>query len=88
MRFLDRLRARHWTRWAVLGLGVIIVVGIGWAGWAAWKSRYETQGAMAFAQARTLAAQSQVPGAAADTRERAEPVRVSDPGLDDDENHR
>ena len=72
MRFLDRLRARHWTRWAVLGLGVIIVVGIGWAGWAAWKSRYETQGALAFAQARTLAAQSQVPGASADTRERAE----------------
>lgn len=72
MSVLDRFRAQHWTRWAVLGLGVAIVVGIGWAGWAAWKSRYEAQGAMAFAQARALVAQAQAPGAAADTRERAE----------------
>ena len=69
---LDRFRAQHWLRWAVLGLGVVIVVGIGWAGWAAWKNRYEAQGAMALAQARTLAAQVQAPGAAADSRERAE----------------
>ncbi len=72
MSVLDRFWARPWTRWAVLGLGVVIVVGVGWAGWAAWKSRYEAQGAMAFAQARTLAAQAQAPGAAADTRDRAE----------------
>jgi len=72
MSFLDRFRAQRWTRWAVPVLGVVIVVGIGWAGWAAWKSRYEAQGAMAFAQARTLAAQAQAPGAAADSRERAE----------------
>ena len=72
MSVLDRLWARHWTRWAAFGLGVVIVVGIGWAGWAAWKNRYEAQGAMAFAQARTLAVQAQVPGAAADAHERAE----------------
>jgi tetratricopeptide (TPR) repeat protein len=72
MSFLDRLRAQPWTRWAVPALGVIIVVGIGWAGWAAWKGRYEAQGAVAFAQARTMAAQSQAPGAPADARERAE----------------
>jgi tetratricopeptide (TPR) repeat protein len=72
MSILDRFRAQHWTRWAVPVLGVVIVLGIGWAGWAAWKSRYEAQGAMAFAQARTLAAQAQAPGAAADARERAE----------------
>lgn len=68
----DRLLARHWTRWVALGLGAAIVVGIGWAGWAAWKSRYEAQGNLAFAQARTLATQAQAPGVAADTRERAE----------------
>jgi TolA-binding protein len=72
MSVLDRFWAQHWTRWAVLGLGVVIVVGIGWAGWAAWKGRYEAQGAMAFAQARTLVAQAQASGAAADTRDRAE----------------
>lgn len=73
MSVLDQFLAQRWTRWAVLGLGVVVVAGIGWAGWAAWKSRYEAQGAMAFAQARTLAAQAQAPaGAAADTRERAE----------------
>ena len=72
MSFLDWVRARHWTRWVALGLGAIVVVGIGWAGWAVWKSRYETQGNLALTQARTLAAQAQAPGAAADTRERAE----------------
>lgn len=72
MNVLDWLREQPWVRWVVLGLGAVIVVGIGWAGWAAWKSRYEAQGAIAFAQARTLAAQAQAPGAAADTRERAE----------------
>jgi TolA-binding protein len=72
MSVLDRFRARPWTRWAVLGLGVVIVVSIVWVGWAAWKSRYEAQGAMAFAQARTLVAQAQAPDAASDTRERAE----------------
>lgn len=72
MNVFDRFWGQHWIRWAVLGLGVFIVLGIGWAGWAAWKSRYEAQGAAAFSQARTLAAQSQVPGAPADSRERAE----------------
>ena len=72
MNALDWLREQPWTRWVVLGLGAVIVVGLGWAGWAAWKSRYESQGSMAFAQARTLVAQAQTPGAAADARERAE----------------
>ena len=73
MSILDWFRAQQWTRWAVPVLGLVIVVGIGWVGWAAWKSRYEAQGAMAFAQARALAAQAQAPsGAAADARERAE----------------
>jgi tetratricopeptide (TPR) repeat protein len=70
--FLDRFRAQHWLRWVALGLGVVIVAGIGWAGWAAWKSHYEAQGAMAFGQARTLVAQALAPGAAPGTRERAE----------------
>jgi tetratricopeptide (TPR) repeat protein len=69
---VDQFRAQHWIRWVVLGLGVVVVVGIGWAGWAAWKGRYEAQGAMAFVQARTLMAQAQAPGAAPDSRERAE----------------
>ena len=72
MNVLDWLRERPWTRWVVLGLGAVIVVGLGLAGWTAWKSRYESQGSMAFAQARTLVAQAQTPGAAADARERAE----------------
>lgn len=69
---LDWLREQPWIRWVVLGLGAVIVVGIGWAGWTTWKSRYESQGSMAFAQARTLVAQAQTPGAAAGARERAE----------------
>lgn len=72
MNHFDWLRDQPWTRWAVVGLGAVIVVGIAWGGWAAWKSRYEAQGGVALAQARTLAAQSQTAGAPADTRERAE----------------
>jgi len=72
MNALEWLREQRWTRWVVLGLGVVVVVGIGWAGWAAWKSRYESQGSMAFARARTLVAQAQISGAATDARERAE----------------
>jgi len=72
MRMLDRFRTQRWTRWAVPLVGVVIIAGIAWAGWTVWKSRYEAQGAMAFAQAWTLAAQAQAPGAAADSRERAE----------------
>ena len=72
MNLLDWLRDQRWARWAALGLGVVIIVGIGWGGWAAWKNRYEAQGGMALAQARTLVAQSQSRGAPADTRERAE----------------
>ena len=70
---LDWLRGQPWIRWGVLGLGAVIVVGLGWAGWAAWKNRYESQGGMAFAQARILVAQAQAaPSAGADARERAE----------------
>jgi TolA-binding protein len=72
MNALGWLREQAWTRWAVLGLGAVIVMGLGWAGWAAWKSRYESQGSMVFTQARNLVAQAQAPGAAADNRERAE----------------
>ena len=69
---LNWLREQPWIRWAVLGVGAVIVAGLGWAGWSAWKSRYESQGSMAFVQARTLVAQAQTPGAAAGARERAE----------------
>jgi tetratricopeptide (TPR) repeat protein len=72
MNVLDWLRGQRWTRWVVFGVGAVIIVGLGWAGWAAWKGRYESQGSMAFTQARTLVAQAQTPGAAADARERAE----------------
>jgi tetratricopeptide (TPR) repeat protein len=72
MNILEWLREQRWTRWVVLGLGAVIVVGLGWGGWTAWKSRYESQGSMAFAQARTLVVQAQSPGAAAGARERAE----------------
>ena len=72
MNRLEWLRDQRWARWAALGLGAVIVVGIGWGGWAAWKTRYDAQGGMALAQARTLVAQSQARGAPADTRERAE----------------
>ena len=72
MNGLDWLRKGPRTRWVVLGLGAVIVVGLGWAGWTAWKNRYESQGSVAFAQARTLVAQAQTPGAATDARERAE----------------
>jgi TolA-binding protein len=66
------LRERPWIRWVVLGLAAVVVVGLGWAGWTAWKSRYESQGSMVFTQARTLVAQAQTPGAADGARERAE----------------
>jgi tetratricopeptide (TPR) repeat protein len=71
MNRLGWLRAQRWARWAALGLGLAIVVGIGWGGWAAWKTRYETQGGSAFAQARALVAQAQTAGAPPGTRERA-----------------
>jgi tetratricopeptide (TPR) repeat protein len=69
---LDWLRDQHWTRWVVFGLGAVLVVGLGWAGWAAWKTRYEAQGGFAFAQARALAVQAQAPNAPPDAREKAE----------------
>jgi tetratricopeptide (TPR) repeat protein len=69
---LDWLRDQRWRRIAVPGLAAVIVLGIAWGGWAAWKSRYEAQGSMALAQARTLALQAQAPGATAETRERAQ----------------
>jgi TolA-binding protein len=71
MNLIDWLRDQRWARWAIVGIGVVIVVGIGWGGWAAWKSRYDAQGGMALVQARLLAAQAQAPGAPPDTRERA-----------------
>jgi TolA-binding protein len=70
--FLDWVREQHWTRWVLLGLGAVVVVGLTWAGWAAWKTRYEAQGGFAFAQARALALQAQTPGAPADSREQAD----------------
>jgi tetratricopeptide (TPR) repeat protein len=70
--FLDRVRAQHWTRWVIFGLAAVIVLGLSWAGWAAWKTRYEAQGGLAFAQARALVGQAQAPDAPADSRERAE----------------
>jgi len=69
---LDRVREQHWTRYVVFGLGAVLLVGLGWAGWVAWKTRYEAQGGFAFAQARLLALQAQVPNAPADAREKAE----------------
>ena len=72
MSFLDWLRAQPWTRWAIFGLAMVIVAGLGWAGWAAWKTRYEAQGGLAFAQARALVGQAQAPDASADSRERAD----------------
>jgi tetratricopeptide (TPR) repeat protein len=70
--FLHRLRAQNWTRWAIFGSAAVIVVGLGWAGWAAWKTRYEAQGGLAFAQARALVALAQAPDAPAESRERAD----------------
>jgi tetratricopeptide (TPR) repeat protein len=70
--FFDRLRAQHWTRWVIVGLAAVIVVGLGWAGWAAWKTRYEAQGGLAFAQARALGAVAQAPDAPTEARERAD----------------
>ena len=72
MSFLDWLKEQHWTRWVLFGMGAVIVLGLGWGGWAAWKTRYEAQGGLAFAQARALATQAQAPGAPADSRERAD----------------
>lgn len=72
MSVLEQLWEQPRIRQAVLVLGAVIVVGLGWAGWEGWKSRYESQGNLAFAQARSLVAQAQAPGAAADARERAE----------------
>jgi len=72
MSLLDWLREQPWARSVVLGLGAVLVLGLGWAGWSAWKGRYESQGAMAFAQARSLVAQAQTPGAPAGARESAE----------------
>jgi tetratricopeptide (TPR) repeat protein len=69
---LDRLRGAHWARWLVIGAAVVVIAGLGWGGWAAWKTRYEAQGGLAFAQARALAALALAPGAPTDARERAE----------------
>jgi len=69
----ERIRGyRPTMRAAIWGVAAVLVIGIVWGGWALWKTRYETQGAIALTQARALAAQSQAPGASSDTRQRAE----------------
>jgi tetratricopeptide (TPR) repeat protein len=68
----DRLRGRRPMMWGVGVVGALLVIGIVWGSWALWKNRYEAQGAGALTQARALAAQSQVPGASPDARQRAE----------------
>jgi TolA-binding protein len=69
----ERIRSyRPTMRAAIWGVAAVLVIGIVWGSWALWKTRYETQGAIALTQARALAAQSQAPGASSDTRQRAE----------------
>lgn len=72
MSLLDELRSRDWAAWALLAAGVVVLAGLGWGGWAMWKTRYEAQGALALAQARSLAMQSQAQGAPAEAAQRAE----------------
>jgi len=68
----DRVRGRPPNLWAICGVSTVLVIGLVWGGWALWKTRYETQGAIALTQARALASQSQAPGASSDARQRAE----------------
>lgn len=72
MSLFDRVRGHRPVMWGAGVVAALLVIGIVWGGWALWKGRYEAQGAIALTQARALAAQSQAPGAPADTRQRAE----------------
>jgi tetratricopeptide (TPR) repeat protein len=72
VRLIEQIRERPPILWAVYAGAVLAVFGAVWGGWALWKTRYEAQGSIALTQARALAAQSQAPGASAETRQRAE----------------
>jgi len=69
---IEQLRERRPILWAAWAVAVVAVLGVVWGGWALWKTRYEAQGSIALTQARSLIAQSQAPGASAETRQRAE----------------
>jgi tetratricopeptide (TPR) repeat protein len=68
----EQIRERRPLLWALWAVAAVAVIGVIWGGWALWKTRYEAQGSIALTQARALAAQSQAPGASAETRQRAE----------------
>jgi tetratricopeptide (TPR) repeat protein len=72
VRLIEQIRERPPILWAVYAGAVLAVFAVAWGGWALWKTRYEAQGSVALTQARALAAQSQAPGASAETRQRAE----------------
>ena len=72
MSLLKQIRERRPVLWMIWGVAALAVIGVAWGGWTLWKTRYETQGSIALTQARALAAQSQAPGAPAETRQRAE----------------
>ena len=72
MNLIEQIRERPPILWTVCAVAALAVLGVAWGGWALWKTRYETQGSIALTQARALAAQSQAPGASAETRQRAE----------------
>lgn len=72
MSLIEQLRERRPILWAVWAVAAVAVLGVVWGGWALWKTRYEAQGSIALTQARALVAQSQAPGASAETRQRAE----------------
>jgi tetratricopeptide (TPR) repeat protein len=69
---IEQIRERRPILWALWAVAAVAVIGVVWGGWALWKTRYEAQGSIALTQARALAAQSQAPGASAETRQRAE----------------
>jgi tetratricopeptide (TPR) repeat protein len=72
VRLIEQIRERPPILWAVYAGAVLAVFAVAWGGWALWKTRYEAQGSVALTQARALAAESQAPGASAETRQRAE----------------
>ena len=72
MNLIEQIRERRPILWTVCAVAALAVLGVVWGGWALWKTRYEAQGSIALTQARALAAQSQAPGASAETRQRAE----------------
>jgi tetratricopeptide (TPR) repeat protein len=72
VNLIEQIRERRPILWTVCAVAALAVLGVVWGGWALWKTRYEAQGSIALTQARALAAQSQAPGASAETRQRAE----------------